>query len=183
LRLFFALWPDAAARDSLSRLARDVVARAGGKAPAAANVHLTLAFLGEVDPSREAALLAAGAVAVGRVPAFRLALDCIGTFRGSGIAWAGASRVPAGLEQLAAGLAAALSEGGFAVDPRPFHAHVTLARRCRGRVRAPIAPPIEWLVERLALNASELSRDGPRYREVGAWPLARLPHFRCSDLP
>jgi 2'-5' RNA ligase len=173
VRTFFALWPDAAARAVLARLAHELAVQAGGKAPAAANVHLTLAFLGEVAPSRVPNLLAMGAAAAATVPPFRLVLDRIGTFRGSGIAWAGASAVPAEMTRLVSWLATALAAGGFVLDPRPFHAHVTLARRCRKRVDVQMAMPIEWPVGRLVLNASELSSDGPRYREIGTWVLGR----------
>ncbi|MDH5265059.1 MAG: RNA 2',3'-cyclic phosphodiesterase, partial [Betaproteobacteria bacterium] len=55
-RLFFALWPDAAARAALADLARATANRYGGRAVPAANLHLTLVFLGEVDPARIAAL-------------------------------------------------------------------------------------------------------------------------------
>jgi 2'-5' RNA ligase len=171
VRAFFALWPDAVARDALARLAQEVAALAGGKAPAAMNAHLTLAFLGEVAPPHVPTLLAFGAAAAATVPPFRLVLDRIGAFRGSGIAWAGASVVPAEMTRLGSELSTALAAGGFVLDPRPFHAHVTLARRCRKRVDVSMATPIAWPVERLVLNASELARDGPRYHEVGAWTL------------
>lgn len=173
VRAFFALWPDAVARDALARLAQEVAAQASGKAPAAANVHLTFAFLGEVASSRVPTLLAIGAAAAATGPPFRLVLDRIGAFRGSGIVWAGASMVPAEMSRLVSGLSTALAAGGFVLDARPFHAHVTLARRCRKRVDVSMATPIAWPVERLVLNASELSSDGPRYREIGTWALGR----------
>jgi 2'-5' RNA ligase len=159
------------AREALTRLSQDVAARSGGKAPAASNVHLTLAFLGEVEPSRISTLVALGAAVAAAVPPFRLELDRVGTFRGSGIVWAGASAVPAEMTRLVAELSAALAAGGFVLDPRPFHAHVTLARRCRKRVDVSMAAPIAWPVERLVLNASELAPDGPRYRELAGWTL------------
>jgi 2'-5' RNA ligase len=59
-RMFFALWPDAAARAALAGLAAEVVRGGGGRAPAAANLHLTLAFVGAVAPERREALHAAG---------------------------------------------------------------------------------------------------------------------------
>src|SRR5207247_310401 len=52
LRVFFALVPDAATQALLDVLARDVAARAGGRAIVGANIHLTLAFVGDVDPDR-----------------------------------------------------------------------------------------------------------------------------------
>ena len=98
-------------------------------------------------------------------------LDRVGAFRGAGIAWAGASSVPAELAQLVAQLNDALTAQGFPTDARPFQAHVTLARRCRRQPRANQATPIAWTVATLVLNASDLGSGGPRYRELAAWPL------------
>jgi 2'-5' RNA ligase len=171
VRVFFAVWPDAAARDALAKLANEVAAEAGGRAPALANLHLTLAFVGEVAEERVAALCAIGLEAASGVPAFDLSLDRVGAFRGSGIAWAGASSVPAGLAQLVSQLNDALTAQGFPADPRPFHAHVTLARRCRRAADFGIAAPIAWRVGRLTLNASEALPAGPRYRALADWLL------------
>lgn len=175
VRAFYALWPTAAARDAVAALAREVAAETGGRAPVAANIHLTLAFLGEVPVARIAALQAMGAAVAGTVPAFELSLDRVGTFRGSGIAWAGAADAPAELTRLVAELNAAFSGEGFAIDSRPFHAHVTLARRCRKGSRVAIVTPIAWPVTRLVLNASDLGSGGPRYRELGGWRLGKPP--------
>jgi 2'-5' RNA ligase len=171
LRAFFAVWPDAAARDALAKLADTIAAEAGGRAPASENLHLTLAFVGEVASDRFEALLAVGLAAAAGVPAFDLALDRVGAFRGAGIAWAGAASVPAELAQLVSQLNDALAEQDFPTDPRPFQAHVTIARKCRRQPRANAARPIAWTVAKLALNASDLGSGGPRYRELAAWPL------------
>jgi 2'-5' RNA ligase len=175
VRAFFALWPDAAARDAVATLAREVAAETGGRAPVAENIHLTLAFLGDVPRVRIAVLQAMGAAAAGMVPAFELSLDRVGTFRGSGIAWIGASDVPTDLARLVAELNAALSGEGFAIDSRAFQAHVTLARRCRKGSRVAIVTPIAWPVTRLVLNASDLGSGGPRYRELGGWRFGKPP--------
>jgi len=172
LRAFFALWPDAGAGAALAALARDVAAQSQGRAAAAANLHLTLVFLGDVATARIAALRAIGAAAASAVPPFALALDRTGTFRGAEIAWAGTSEPPAGLLQLVQRLGDALAAGGFALEQRAFHPHVTLARRCRRPAGGSIALPIAWTVARLTLNASDLLPAGPRYRELAGWPLS-----------
>jgi 2'-5' RNA ligase len=170
-RVFFALWPDPAARDALATISREVAARAGGRAPAVDNLHLTLAFVGEVARDRVAALQAVGLEASFGVRPFDLSLDQIGAFGRSGIVWAGASSVPAGLDELVGRLNAALVAQGFPTDPRPFRAHVTLARRCRRSAGVSLARPIAWPVARLVLNASELAPGGSRYREIAGWDL------------
>ncbi len=174
LRVFFALWPDADARDRLAATARDVAALTKGRAPPAANLHVTLAFIGDVAPERIGELCTIGAsVAVSAAP-FVLALDTAGTFRGTGIAWAGASSLPPPLAELARNLAEALAAQDFPVEQRAFTPHVTLARRCKAPALASLglAAPIGWTVRRLALDASEPAQDGARYRELAAWPLA-----------
>jgi len=184
LRVFFAVWPDAAAREALAKLARAVTAAAGGHAPAIENLHLTLAFVGDVAEERVAALRAVGLEASTGVPAFDLSLDRVGVFRGSGIAWAGASCIPAELLQLVSRLNEALTAQGFPTDPRPFQAHVTLARRCRRQPGANGATPIAWTVATLTLNASELAPGGPRYRELAAWSLGpRNSHEQGTQVP
>ena len=60
LRLFFALWPDAAARAAIAAFAHEVAQRAGGRDPREENLHVTLAFVGDVSPDRIAALAAIG---------------------------------------------------------------------------------------------------------------------------
>jgi len=169
--VFFAIWPDRAAGERLAALARDTAARTQGRAPRADSVHATLAFIGETSFERIAALCAIGAAVAPRTPPFVLTLDRVGTFRGSGIAWAGASTPPAELMALARDLADALTADGFAVERRPFTPHVTLARRCKAPNLATVGAPIAWPVTRLVLNASLAAADGRQYPEVAAWPL------------
>ena len=172
LRVFFALWPDADARDRLAAAAQDVAARTKGRAPPAGNLHVTLAFVGDVAPDRIGALCAIGASVAASAAPFVLTLDCAGAFRGTGIAWAGASSLPPPLVELARNLATGLVAQGFPAEQRVFTPHVTLARRCRTPSLASLGGPIGWTVAQFALNASESARDGQRYRELGAWPLA-----------
>jgi 2'-5' RNA ligase len=170
-RVFFALWPDADARDRLAALAREVAARTKGRAPPAANLHVTLAFVGDVPPERIGALCEIGAAVAASAAPFVLTLDCAGTFRGTGIAWAGASSPPPPLAQLAGDLADALAARDFAVERRAFSAHVTLARRCKAPGLARLSAPIGWTVTRLVLDASEPGSGAPRYRDLATWPL------------
>jgi 2'-5' RNA ligase len=152
-RLFFAVWPDAAARARLEPLAAELADSASGKVVPIAKVHITLAFLGEVDAARVAdAVLAARAV---RCAPFSFALDRVGSFRGARVAWAGCAQVPEPLAALAAALAARLAASGFALDDRPYAPHATLARRiARSVTPAPLAP-IPWPVGGFSLVRSE----------------------------
>ncbi len=53
-RLFFALWPDPPTRTALAMLV-DGLPLVGGRRVPAENLHLTLAFLGNVDEGAAAA--------------------------------------------------------------------------------------------------------------------------------
>jgi 2'-5' RNA ligase len=168
-RLFFAIWPPDDARDALARLAGDVAQVAEGKPVEAAKIHLTLAFLGEVDEARIAALAAhARALDSAR---FTLVLDRVGSFRRSRVAWAGSSVVPGALVTLQGRLEQGLRAAGFALDERPFSPHVTLARKTRKSVPMASIEAIELRCEAVALVQS---RPGTgTYSTLESWPLAR----------
>jgi 2'-5' RNA ligase len=100
-----------------------------------------------------------------------LTLDRVGAFGDGGIAWAGTSAAPRELERLVQLLSSALAKEGFPAERRAFHPHVTLARHCRHPTGTRTIASIAWSVERITLHASERAPTGPRYRELGAWPL------------
>lgn len=105
-------------------------------------LHFTLKFLGEIAPEQVAdAGRAAGRAAEAfgaRVPGgFRVALEGIGAFPPSGaprVVWAGCGEGAEALAALAAAVEEAFAAEGFPPEPRPFSAHLTLAR-----VRDPLA--------------------------------------------
>jgi len=172
LRLFFALWPDPATRAAIAALARDVGRETGGRAVAPDNVHLTLAFLGE-QPAEIVPKLCASAAAV-EFSAFRLVSDEVDCWRKTGIAWLGASEMPAELVALQGSLARTLAAMGIALEARAFAPHLTLARRIATPVRRRLPERVVWNVTSFALVASELDRSGSRYRVVDAWPRGAL---------
>ena len=167
-RLFFALWPDAPAVESLAGLALELATLSGGKPVPAAKIHLTLAFLGDVEEARVADAMVAPEGASWR--GFAMSLDSVGSFRGARVAWAGCRKTPAALADLQSGLARALAGMGFALDERPYTPHVTLARK----ITRPISPgaieAIGWRATELALVRSELGKGS--YATLKAWPLA-----------
>src|SRR5271169_1260781 len=97
-RVFFALWPDASMRATLADLAREVARETGGRPTAPSQIHLTLAFLGDQPAPRVETLRLLGGDLRSR--AFALALDALGGFPRTGIAWLGASVAQPGLEAL-----------------------------------------------------------------------------------
>jgi 2'-5' RNA ligase len=163
-RLFVAVWPDEGARAALATLARPE--EVGVRWVRPEHWHVTLRFLGEVDEDDAAA-----------------ALDDLAAATPSAVLGPAVSRlgrtvlcVPAaGLDELAAAVAAATAEVGEPPDPRPFAGHLTLARlRHRGSCRlAGHKVRAEMAVPEVALVASTLGAAGPTYRTVVTVPLAR----------
>ena len=94
LRLFYAVVPDAGVRDALAELAREVARETGGRAARAENLHLTLAFLGNVPQERIADVAGIGAKAAEAAAPFLLTLGALGVFRDAGVAWAGPQAIP-----------------------------------------------------------------------------------------
>ncbi len=170
LRLFFALLPDAAARETLAACGRHVAHETGGRATPAGNIHLTLAFLGSVARSRLPDVLTAGARAAAAGEPFALLLDRAGWFRHAGAAWFAPAVISPALQLAFDALQGALREAGFAREERAFRPHLTLARRC---LRAPAAgaPPVGWRADAVALMASETRPGGPVYRVLASWRL------------
>ncbi|APV49278.1 2'-5' RNA ligase [Betaproteobacteria bacterium GR16-43] len=162
-RHFFALWPPEGAAESLEALGRDLAGEFGGRPTARHKIHVTLAFLGEIeaDAVTRACELAAGI----RMTALDLVLDQAGWFRGPRVGWAGCSAVPAELANLARSLAGALGGAGIAVDDRPYVPHATLVRKVARPIDVRMVPPIGWRAQSFVLVASE----GGNYRIRGRW--------------
>jgi 2'-5' RNA ligase len=175
LRLFFALLPDEAARTALATAAGEVARGTGGRAPRAENLHMTIAFLGDLPVERLAELRAIGTAVAAPASPFELALTKLGFFRDAGIAWFGAQPMPEELHKLVESLRGELRAHALPVERRAFQPHVTLARRCTKPWTGGTFAPVAWRVDALALMASETLPEGARYRALDAWPLAAAP--------
>jgi len=169
LRVFFALWPDRSVNIALSDAARRMHRVVGGTRTRNDSIHLTLAFVGDVDGEQLTGLLAPPARLT--VTRFTLTLDCWGCWPRNGIAWVAPSRVPGPLRELASGMEAWLRDAGFEMDDRPFNPHATLVRKAQCAPLPDSAPSIEWQVEDFVLVQSTLGPDGSRYEIIGRWPL------------
>ena len=167
LRLFFALWPDDAARAALERWSTAIHRVAGGRATRGDSIHMTLAFIGDCDPARLDELKAAAASV--RVRPFEFVLDEAGFWKHNRIAWAGATQTPAALETLATDLRTALAAARFAFDPKPFVSHVTLVRKAQPGFAMPALDPIRWPVTAFALVRSVMRPAGSDYLVEARW--------------
>jgi len=166
MRLFFALWPDDATRDALAAAAAGLSLR-DGRPVARADLHLTLAFLGEVAAERLDALYAmAAAIAL---PAFELEIAMAGWWRRSRVVWLAPREIPTPLVALAGALQAGADL--HAESPADYRPHVTIARRVRHVPGLVAGFSIPWQVQGFALIASNCAGHGARYRALAQWPL------------
>ena len=135
MRIFLALLPDDDARQALvatQGMLAPLLAR--GKATSADNLHLTLAFLGELDEEAVARARMALHEAASASEPFRIALGGVGAFerRHGSVVWRGIAddEERASLMGLQARLAESLRGRGFDV-PCAYVPHMTLFRNAR----------------------------------------------------
>jgi RNA 2',3'-cyclic 3'-phosphodiesterase len=125
MRLFIAIDLPAELKTALARLHRDLP---GARWVAAAQIHLTLAFLGEVEEA--SAWRLSTELARIHLPPFTLTLTGTGCFphrQRPRVLWVGLAP-EARLTQLVAAVQSAILDCGLPVEERPFSAHITLAR-------------------------------------------------------
>lgn len=165
-RLFFAFWPDEAARAALAAACAGLFPLDGRPVPVA-DLHVTAAFLGSVDAARLPVLRRLAT----SLPAFELRLDRIDFWPRSRVLVALASQPPPRAAAAVNDLWEALGRLGFRRDPRPWRPHVTLARDTRAPRRDPRWVPVAWPVRGLTLVESRppagLQPDEARYRLLG----------------
>ncbi len=169
LRLFIALWPDAALRAALVAHQRRWRWPAGLQPTRRERLHLTLHFLGElpldhVEPLRR---LLAALAAEPDTPIGPLRLDRPMLWRG-GTAVLTPSERPLGLLALHARIGDALRGVGLrAVATAGWRPHLTLARHADAAEPPPDAE-LAWDPEGFVLIASDL-RPPARYRVLGRY--------------
>ena len=169
IRVFYALVLPPELRPPVGDIARRTARLVHGRPVPAENLHLTLAFIGEIARSRLPTLIDVGAALHGE--AMTLVLDRLGGFRRAGVAWIGTSRPPHALGVFAAALARALAAAGVECDERPFHPHMTIARRCRVQPDEQPIGPYAWAIDEFVLMQSVTGVEGARYRALSKWPL------------
>ncbi|CAL1239486.1 RNA 2',3'-cyclic phosphodiesterase [Candidatus Methylocalor cossyra] len=171
LRLFLALWPEDSVRLRLGATMAALKPTVSGRWLRPEQLHLTLAFLGAVERQRlpELNRIAARAAGLG----FDLLLDRVECWPRNGIVCLAPGAVPSALLGLAERLNQGLGQAGYRLDPRPFRAHLTLARdgRPQGALGS-LAAPIWWPVRSFSLVESRLEPRGAIYRVLETWPLA-----------
>lgn len=178
-RLFVALRPPPEIRTALAASMGGIE---GARWQTDNQLHLTLAFLGELD--RHQAEAAADALATVRAAPFSLRLALPGNFDAArpgrtGTLWMGVEPQPE-LAALAQSIRTALRRAGLAPDARKFTPHITLVRF--GPAGAPreairpwlthaTPPPLAWETTEFHLVESTLGHEGAHYTPVASYQL------------
>src|SRR5256884_8852114 len=152
-----------------------------------AGIHLTLAFLGELNDQQLAEAIRAAELSARSIPSFEYRLshpDIFGSPRQPRVIWIGVEEPVGNLQLLHHQLNLELAQRGFEIDTRPFAPHLTLAR-----IKAPLRPEEQQRLQRLlavqdrqprsplvrvrhlSVMKSELMRAGARYTSLRDVPL------------
>ncbi len=164
MRLFAALEPSASFRSALSELQERLrTAGVEGRYLDAANLHLTLAFIGEWGENVTAVLPAV-------IKPFSITLADVGIFERAKVLWAGVEP-SAELNALAARVREHLQEAGIPFDPQAFFPHITLIRKPvlpDGTVLSEIRPRRAVMtVREVCLYQSVHEEKGMKYTVIG----------------
>jgi RNA 2',3'-cyclic 3'-phosphodiesterase len=172
-RLFVAIRPPAQVCDRLITAQGGVE---GARWQDDAQLHLTLRFIGDVDPRTGDDILVA--LASLRAAPFHIALNGVGSFAHKGrtdTLWAGVTPHDA-LAALHKKIDHAIVRVGLPAESRAYRPHVTLARGRMGpadaflKVNAALTSP-PFTVTQFGLYESTLGNGGACYTLVERWPL------------
>lgn len=182
VRAFIAIFPPPEVQAALDAAIAPVRGRGDGVAwIAAANLHVTLRFLGDLEPPQvDAACRAVAAAASASAGPFAVATGAVGAFPGPArprILWIGAREGAAPLVALAARVEKALAREGVTPAEKPFTPHLTVGRVRAAGTGAPASlaaarflaltiPPQRFDVRTIALVHSTLAPGGARYAPI-----------------
>jgi RNA 2',3'-cyclic 3'-phosphodiesterase len=156
--------------------------RAGWERPE--KLHITLKFIGEVEPEASAALARAAERAAAALSPFHFVIQDAGAFPVRGlprVLWLGVQDASGSLARLHKSLEQECEGAGFPCEERPFHPHLTIARLRRPEGARALAAlhqekgfaPADVFVADVLLLQSELTPAGSRYTELSRHKLGQ----------
>lgn len=174
-RLFFALWPDRVLGDEIWDLTRDCVRESGGRPVTRENLHLTLAFLGNVDAATLPQLRAAAAELA--CSGFEFTLDEVSLWLRSRALVLQPTVFPGALTELVESIWDAMAPFSLSHGPGTFRPHVTLARKAGPAPGDAPGVALTWRAREFCLVSSITDPGGARYE-----PLARYHLYQASKM-
>lgn len=178
-------------REAMLQATRQAAQASGGRPVPAANLHVTLAFLGSVpeprlpelaDVAKAVAMRAAGEGGDPAAASLELAFDHLEYWRPAQLLCALPAVEPAPTAALARELKDRLTARGFTFDlkspgsvgasmTRQFQPHVTLARKVCRLSRLMEIHPVTWSFADFVLVDSKTLPEGPVYTALQRFPL------------
>lgn len=174
MRLFFGLEPDPATAVAIADW-RDRQFPGLGRPVPPANLHITLAFVGEVPaPALERLCEAVDrCLAAIEAPEGYLRLDRTGYWPRPGIYWVGPTQWSPALDALARSLMNIGARVGNGKKRDRFIPHMTLFRSCQQAPPAPaVEPDVAFRFDRVTLFESRQTRNGVSYHALQDWELS-----------
>lgn len=177
MRLFTAITLPPHVRDEVVRFQEALRALPFRRWQSPETLHVTVHFMGEVDPAKLASLEACLRDGCRDFGAFRLQLDRLGAFPSAKrpqTLWLGIGGERDRLGALEAQLRTRVIAEGIPLELRRYAPHLTLARNPQGPVTLPdSAPaPLDWEVTELVLFQSTLRPQGAHHTPLARFPLA-----------
>lgn len=168
-RLFFAIYPDATARQVLGEIAKPLITT--GVPSLIDNLHITLAFIGNSDLAYENCLIKK-IKQICHLGSFTINIDQVGHFPKPRILWLGSQQPPAQLIKLHEALLEDIEPCGYQAENRPWIPHITIARKYRGNTGTyRLQTPVSICVDTFSLMESVSHPEGVRYVELKQFPL------------
>jgi RNA 2',3'-cyclic 3'-phosphodiesterase len=183
MRLFVACVIPESIKERLTEVAAGCRLIHGLKWVGAANMHVTLKFLGEVQEALVPQVSSALHTVAEDTAPFSVAIAGVGGFPGlqnPRVLWAGIKTGAMQLSGLAVRVDEALHRVGFSREARPFSPHITLARVLERERPYGIAEAMQvfgsrnfgcYEVPDFYLVKSELRREGPAYTHIDRFTL------------
>ena len=152
---------------------------------AAANIHLTLKFLGDTSPASLQGLIHSLSAVINQQEPFQISIGGFGIFpnpKRPRVLWIGI-QAPPDLDRLYHAIETACARLGYPAEEKPFNPHLTLGRVREEADQTRLRPALQNYqigqlgaidVESVTLFRSDLRPQGPSYTALAHIPLAQL---------
>ena len=143
------------------------------------NMHLTMKFLGDIDPLDTLEVCQAVEAAVAPIPPFDVLFGGVGAFPAADrprTLWLGVTDGLEELTELHQAIEQAMADCGYPPEARRFHPHLTFGRVRGGRNISELSELVTSLadsgsgstdIDEVVVMSSELTRQGPIYTPLG----------------
>ncbi|MDU0352906.1 RNA 2',3'-cyclic phosphodiesterase [Paraglaciecola aquimarina] len=174
MRAFLGLSPDASTKLAIEAWRNKALPCFSSPVPAA-NFHVTLAFLGQVNTKQLDKLTSQIDATINsraQPKAFPVNLDFMGYWAKPKACWLGSEHTHSSHQQLVSQLQRIAKSSGLIISKQEYIAHLTLARKCAIEPPAPLIPPqFGWQAKAFHLFESVSSAHGVSYHIRQSWPL------------